>query len=99
MSGEVFNVGSDHIPSMRQILVEIAKRENLKLNIIPLPSFLIKKAFTVLSFLFLSPLQKEQFAIADKDYILDCSKAKSLLGWKPKIDTFDSFYAAYKSMK
>lgn len=99
LSGEIFNVGSDHVPSMREIIIEIARREKLKLTIVPLPSFLIKKAFTVLSLLGLSPLQKEQFAIADKDYILDCSKAKCLLGWKPKANTFDSFYAAYKSMK
>jgi dTDP-glucose 4,6-dehydratase len=36
LSGEIFNVGSDHIPSIREILIEIARREKLKLSIVPL---------------------------------------------------------------
>ena len=49
----------------------------------PLPQWLIRPSLAALDLFKLTPLNVEHYAIADRDYVLDTSKAKKDLGWIP----------------
>ena len=51
-----------------------------------IPSSIIINFLRILELLGLSPLQKEQYMIANKDFFLDTEKAKKILNWESKIN-------------
>lgn len=40
-------------------------------------------------------MYKEQYEIADQEYVLDISKAQDILDWKPKYSDADMILEAY----
>lgn len=95
VSGEIFNIGSDNVPPLRQMFENVIDRVGSSSKIISLPAGLSRKMFIFLRKLKLSPLSPEHYLIMDKNFILDNIKAKKMLKWKPQHDNTDMLVDAY----
>ena len=95
VAGEVFNVGANDTPLLIDLMTSLVEHAGTGSKITPIPGWLARLCLVVLDTLRLSPLGTEHYLIADKDFLLDCSKAKSLLGWEPKLGAVDAFNSTY----
>lgn len=91
-----FNLGSKNAPSTRQLLQTLIKETGSKSIVVPTPGELVKMSLAFLSILGLEIMYKEQYMIADEDYILDISKASAELGWQPEYNDQEMMIQAYK---
>ena len=93
------NLGSKIGPNVKELLNLLIKKVNSKSVLIPLPAFPLKTALSFLEKIGLPILHKEQYKIADKNYIVDISDTYSKIRWKPKQSDTDMIVAAYKHWK
>ena len=94
-TGEIFNIGSDNIPTVKEEFKALVKYAKSKSIIIPIPANLARFIFKVLYTIKLSPLTPEHYYMLDKNSILDITKTKNLLGWKPKKNNIDILKETY----
>lgn len=95
VEGEVFNVGADNTPLLIDQMMALVNHAGTGSQIAPVPGWLARTCLITLDKLRLSPLGTEHYLIADKDFLLDCSKARELLGWQPKISAIDALNSTY----
>jgi dTDP-glucose 4,6-dehydratase len=92
----VYNVGSTSVPTMRSWIERVVDTLGSTSSIVSVPATTTKLALSLLETVALSPLRREQYAIADEDYLLDSRKAQRELGWKPEWSgleaTLDTLY-------
>lgn len=93
---DVFNLGSADPPPVRDLLMSLIERAGSKSRLIATPAGLACAGLRLLDRLGLSPLTREQFAIAPVDYVLDCSKAATRLNWRPRFADADMLWQAYE---
>ena len=93
------NLGSEVESNVKNLLGSLIKKVNSKSKIITLPALPIKIILNILEKIGIPILYKEQFKIADKNYIVDISDTYSKIGWKPKQSDKDMIVAAYKYWK
>lgn len=98
-TGEVFNLGSENVPAFKHQLKEVVRRANSKSAVISLPTYPTKKFFEMLHKINLTFFVPEHYEMFDKNSILDISKAKRELGWKPKKDNIQMMAEAYNWYK
>ncbi len=99
INGEAFNIGADGTLPMKEQLLELKRRAGIKSALIPLPAGLTKFIMSILHPLGLSPLEPDHFHLADADYVMDCTKAKQLLEWKPEKTNIDMILEALEWYK
>ena len=92
---EAFNLGSDSPPSVRDLLADLISAAGSRSMLVPTPAWLVKRALGGLDLVNLPLMDPEQYLIADENCLLDCSKAKRLLGWSPQYRDEDMLKAAY----
>lgn len=80
----VFNLGSDDPPRVRELLGRVIEHAGSRSRLLFLPQRLAILALDTLYAVRLSPLYPEQYKIASIDYLLDTTKAKTVLGWKSR---------------
>lgn len=95
----IFNLGSLNPPTTQSLLNDFIHSVGSRSKVIPVPSFLIKSALECLNFLKLSPMDPEQYRIADKDIVVDIQKAQNLLGWIPEEDDLDMLLSAFETYR
>lgn len=93
------NLGSEVGPNIKKLLNFLIHTVNSKSILIPLPAFPLKIILTILEKIGLPILHKEQYKIADKNYIVDISDTYSKIRWKPKQSDTDMIVEAYKHWK
>jgi nucleoside-diphosphate-sugar epimerase len=91
----VYNIGADNVPTVRELLSALAGHAGTNSRVIPVNARLAKFLLIALDRLNLAPLGTEHYFIADKDYILDTSKAKVELGWLPEHGQIEMMNSAY----
>jgi dTDP-glucose 4,6-dehydratase len=94
-SGEVFNLGSENVPTVKEEFRELIKHAKSKSVIISIPANLARFIFKSLYKIKLSPLTPEHYYLLDKNSIADITKAKKLLGWMPKRDNITTLQETY----
>ncbi len=94
--GELFNISSDSPPRTKDLIEQLAKHTKSESVIYPLPSRSAKFALGFLNTFKLAPLESEHYRIADTNHVLDNSKAKLILGWRPKYSNFEMLKLAYE---
>ncbi len=97
-SGEIFNIGSDNVPTLNKMLGSVIKAAGSESKLVHLNSTVFRSAFIALRKLHLSPLVPEHYYLMDKDFILDTKKAKKLLSWKPEYGNIEMILEAYKAL-
>ena len=90
-----YNLGSDDPPPVKKLLGDLIKHAGSKSILLPTPAPLVKLTLNALDAINLPIMDPEQYMIADEICILDTSKAKRELGWKPLHRDEDMLLAAY----
>ena len=80
---------------MKKLLGDLIKHAGSKSILLPTPAALVKLTLNALDAVNLPIMDPEQYMIADEICILDTSKAKRELGWKPMHRDEDMLLAAY----
>lgn len=92
-----FNLGSHNPPCVRELLSAVIRAANSKSRLIPTHAASVKAALRALEFLGVPLMFSEQFKIADLEYRIDISRARSELGWEPKFGDEEMLFSAYKT--
>ncbi len=94
-----YNLGSEGSPTEYELLTEFVRRVGSKSRVIRTPGGAVKGVLRALNLFRVSPLDPEQYEIADLDVALDISAAKRDLDWVPRHHDTDLLTAAYRSWK
>ncbi|WP_089173902.1 NAD(P)-dependent oxidoreductase [Bosea sp. AS-1] len=92
---EAYNLGSDDPPPVKKLLGDLIKHAGSKSILLPTPASLVKLTLDALDAVNMPIMDPEQYKIADEVCILDTSKAKRELGWRPQYRDEDMLLAAY----
>lgn len=93
------NLGSANPPKVRDLLKEIVQIAKSNSIVVPTWGRAVKKCLEILEFLGIEVMYKEQYEIADEEYIVDISEAKKVLGWVPIYEDRDMLIEAYEEYK
>ena len=99
--GEILNLGAEEVPTVREQVEALVAHARARSRIVAIPAALLRNAARLLHLVGLSPIVPEHYLLADKTFILDVSRARTLLGWRPRYtnvtmttEAFD-WYAAH----
>lgn len=91
-----YNLGSHNPPTIKALLSDLIAQAGSKSKLIPTHAGSVKLALSVLETLGVPLMYKEQYAIADCQYIVDIRSTQAELGWSPAYSDGDMLLAAYK---
>lgn len=94
-----YNLGSEDSPTVYELMSEFITRTGSKSRLIRTPAGPVKAVLRLLNLFKVSPMDPEQFEIADLEVALDISAAKRDLGWRPRHKDTDLLTAAYLAYK
>ena len=92
---EIYNIGSNNPLQTLVLLKKFLKKINSKSILISIPSPLIQMLLSTLNCIKISPMDIEQFKIADKNMVLSTCKIISELEWQAKENDVDMLTQAY----
>ncbi len=91
-----FNLGSDSPPTVRQLLNGLIADVGSRSRLIGTPGRLVKAVLAVLERAGLPLMYREQYLIADVNYLVDIGATKRDLGWQPRHNDSEMIAAAYR---
>ncbi|SCH60521.1 NAD-dependent epimerase/dehydratase family protein [uncultured Bacteroides sp.] len=94
-----YNLGSKESPDIRTLLKGVITIANSNSIVVPTPGRLVKFILNILDCIGLPLMYKEQFMIADEEYILDISETEKDLDWHPKYNDEEMLKEAYTIYK
>lgn len=93
------NLGSAAPPTVSDLLSDFLNRSGARSRLLRTPASPVKRLLRLLSRLKISPMDSEQFEIADQDVTLDIRRAAEILGWIPADSDKDMLLSAYRSYR
>jgi nucleoside-diphosphate-sugar epimerase len=93
--GQAFNLGSAGVPTVHEQVEALITHAGSRSRIVPVPAGLIRNGARALHLVGLSPLVPEHYLLADREFVLDQSRAHRLLGWGPRHTNVQMTNAAY----
>lgn len=94
-----YNLGSNNPPQTKMLLKELIKTVQSKTIVVSTYGPLVKGVLAILGRLGMEIMYKEQYMIADENYILDISETKKDLGWVPQFTDQDMIIESYATWK
>jgi dTDP-glucose 4,6-dehydratase len=94
-----YNLGSENSPTEYELMTEFIARVGSRSRIVRTPGTLVKTVLRGLNLLKISPMDPEQFEIADLEVQLDIRAAKRDLDWQPQHSDTDLLTAAYRAYR
>jgi dTDP-glucose 4,6-dehydratase len=94
-----FNLGSLDPPSVRDLLERVIVAAGSRSRLVPTPAGPLKAMLGALDFAGFPLLYREQFKIADLNYLVDVSPTMAALDWRPRHDDADMLAAAYAEFR
>lgn len=91
-----YNLGSENPPTVKKLLSDTIHDVGSHSILIPTYGKLVKKTLAFLGSIGFELLYKEQYEIADENYIVDISSTKKDLDWAPKYSDEDMLAQAYE---
>ncbi|MEK7824448.1 MAG: NAD(P)-dependent oxidoreductase [Candidatus Eisenbacteria bacterium] len=92
----VYNCGSASVPTMREWISALIADAGSRSVIRTVPAGLMTAGLRLLELAHRSPLRREQYAIAHRDYYLDTAAARERLGWVPRSGGVDAALALFR---
>jgi nucleoside-diphosphate-sugar epimerase len=92
----IYNIGSDHVKSMREIYESVIEKAGSRSKVCSLPKAPILLAMRLASWLKISPLGPYHYSMIAESFIFDTKKIKSDLGWKPTKTNEEMLFEAYR---
>lgn len=93
--GEVFNIGSSDFSTVRKELEELARHAGTGSRVVSINPAFAKFVLRVLDWFRLSPIVSWQYTSGGEDFVFDTSKAKDILGWKPRYGDVEMLERSY----
>jgi nucleoside-diphosphate-sugar epimerase len=93
--GAVLNLGSENPPTVRAQVEALIAHAGSPSRVVTIPAALLRTAARTLDLVRLSPIVPEHYLLADSTFVLDVTRAKELLGWRPKHDNVRMTCDAY----
>lgn len=93
------NLGSASPPRVYDLLSDLIHRAGSTSRLVRTPAGLVKGILSIMSALKISPMDPEQYLIADQDVVLDISRAAQVLDWRPVDSDQDMLFAAYATFR
>lgn len=90
------SLGSGEAPPVRQLLRNTIKRIGSRSVVVPVPARPLKLALSILEKLGKPLLHREQYQIADVNYVVDINPTIQRLDWKPSRNDEDMLVGAYE---
>jgi nucleoside-diphosphate-sugar epimerase len=94
-AGETLNVGAKEFGTVRSDLQALIDHAGSASKITPIPVKPAEAALRALELARLSPLVEWHYRTAHRDSFVDVSRAKELLGWKPKLSNAEALIGTY----
>lgn len=90
-----FNLGSDNPPKIKELLRQLIKEAKSHSILIPTWGAAVKFTLSALNTIGIHLMYKEQYEIADAEYLVDIEHTKKELDWIPKNSDQDMIKASY----
>jgi nucleoside-diphosphate-sugar epimerase len=84
--GAVLNLGADVTTTVGEQVEALIAHARSRSRIVPIPAPLLRAAARGLRLVGLSPIVPEHYLLADSTFILDTTRARTVLGWRPRFD-------------
>lgn len=94
-----FNLGSANPPTVYELLSGLTRLGDSRSWLMKTNGTVVKTILRGMNLARISPMDPEQYEIADQDVILDIGAAERELGWRPTQSDTDMLVAAYKSFR
>lgn len=94
-----YNLGFKNSPDIRTLLKGVIASAHSHSAVIPTPGKLVKFILNIFDSIGLTIMYKEQFMIADEEYILDIKQTEDDLDWHPQYNDEDMLKEAYQMYK
>lgn len=91
-----FNLGSHNPPTIRTLLRSLITQAGSKSPLLPTHAPSVKLALSLLETLGIPLMYKEQYAIANEQYIVDIAHTQQTLGWDPLHSDSDMLFSAFR---
>jgi dTDP-glucose 4,6-dehydratase len=92
----IYNCGSAAVPTLREWISALIAEAGSRSVIRTVPAGPAEIGLRLLEAAHLSPLRREQYAIAHRDYALDTTAAREHLGWLPRWGGVDAALAMFR---
>jgi nucleoside-diphosphate-sugar epimerase len=98
ISGRFFNLGADPecVPTVLETVRGVIANVGTGSPVVRIPVALLRTAARALHLIGQSPIVPEHYILADRNFVLDISAARTDLGWNPRHDNVGMMTAAYK---
>jgi nucleoside-diphosphate-sugar epimerase len=95
VAGEALNIGAERFGTVREDLEALAAHAGSGSRLRPVPARPAELALRGLELARLSPLAEWHYRTAHKDSFVSIDKARSLLGWEPRLSNAETLCATY----
>jgi nucleoside-diphosphate-sugar epimerase len=95
VAGEALNVGAGRFGTVREDLEALIDHAESRSRLRPVPARPAEVVLRVLELAHLSPLAEWHYRTAHKDSFVSIEKARSLLGWEPRLSNAETLCATY----
>ena len=95
VAGEALNIGAERFGTVREDLEALAAHAGSGSRLRPVPARPAELALRGLELARLSPLAEWHYRTAHKDSFVSIDKARSLLGWEPRLSNAETLWATY----
>lgn len=92
---EIFNIGSENIPTVREQIEAVIQFANSGSKIVPLNPKFAKIVLKSLGFMGFNVMDPEVYLMANQNHILQVDRAKDVLGWRPRFNNSEAMVEAY----
>jgi nucleoside-diphosphate-sugar epimerase len=93
--GQVLNLGAEVVPTVREQVEALIAHARSRSRVVTIPAALLRTAARALNVVGLSPIVPEHYLLADTTFILDVTRARDVLGWRPRFDNVQLTIDAY----
>jgi nucleoside-diphosphate-sugar epimerase len=91
----IFNVGSDHVPTLRDTYQYVIDRAGTGAVVTSLPRGLALAGMRVAHAAGLSPLGPYQYRMIAESFVFDTGRIKTILGWRPTLSNGEMLFEAF----
>ncbi len=93
---EVFNIGSDQVPSFKNMYESVIRRAGTGARVTNIPRSVAIPVMKLAYALGVSPLGPYQYKMIAENFVFDTSKIKEKLHWKPSTTNEEMLWKAYE---
>jgi nucleoside-diphosphate-sugar epimerase len=93
---DIFNIGSDNVKPLREVYEYVISKAGSKSRTVAIPKGPTLAAMRIAHMLGMSPLGPYHYKMIAEDAVLDTSKIKSRLLWKPTVTNEEALWRAYE---